>query len=133
MVEHLYSLGGTCTLHGWNICNLLVDERDDLVPMQCTGNVGCFPRGKRAVIVCCYTGFLFYSCVQCFRLSGWETNFFLVLWTGFEPLVFGSRINALPIQPPCLYINGKPQWGTADAEIKNPPGGSQGLSKVPSF
>ena len=26
-----------------------------------------------------------------------------------------------------------PQWGTADAEIKNPPGGSQGLSKVPSF
>ena len=27
----------------------------------------------------------------------------------------------------------QPQWGTADAEIKNPPGGSQGLSKVPSF
>ena len=27
----------------------------------------------------------------------------------------------------------KPQWGTADAEIKNPPGGRQGLSKVPSF
>ena len=27
----------------------------------------------------------------------------------------------------------KPQWGTADAEIKNPTGGSQGLSKVPSF
>ena len=26
-----------------------------------------------------------------------------------------------------------PQWGTADAEIKNPPSGSQGLSKVPSF
>ena len=26
-----------------------------------------------------------------------------------------------------------PQWGTADAKIKNPPGGSQGLSKVPSF
>ena len=25
-----------------------------------------------------------------------------------------------------------PQWGTADAEIKYPPGGSQGLSKVPS-
>ena len=27
----------------------------------------------------------------------------------------------------------EPQWGTADAEIKNPPDGSQGLSKVPSF
>ena len=27
----------------------------------------------------------------------------------------------------------KPQWGTAGAEIKNPPGGSQGLAKVPSF
>ena len=26
-----------------------------------------------------------------------------------------------------------PQWGTADAKSKNPPGGSQGLSKVPSF
>ena len=26
-----------------------------------------------------------------------------------------------------------PQWGTADGEIKNPPGGNRGLSKVPSF
>ena len=26
-----------------------------------------------------------------------------------------------------------PQWGTVDAEIKNPPGGSHGLSKVPFF
>ena len=26
-----------------------------------------------------------------------------------------------------------PQWGTADAEIKNPPDGSEGLSKVPLF
>ena len=27
-------------------------------------------------------------------------SFFLVLQTGFEPLVFGSRVDALPIEPP---------------------------------
>ena len=31
------------------------------------------------------------------------------------------------------YLECSPQWGTTDAEIKNPLGGSQGLSKVPSF
>ena len=29
-----------------------------------------------------------------------------------------------------MYI---PQWGTVDAKIKNPPGGSPGLSMVPSL
>ena len=31
------------------------------------------------------------------------------------------------------FLPHSPQWGTADAEIKDPPGGNQGLSKVPSF
>ena len=34
----------------------------------------------------------------------------------------------------CSYFAlAAPQWGTAEAEIKNHPGGSTGLSKVPSF
>ena len=34
----------------------------------------------------------------------------------------------------CLYTaQRKMQWGAADTEVKNPPGGSPGLSKVPSF
>ena len=28
------------------------------------------------------------------------SQMFLVLWTGFEPLVFGSRVDALPTEPP---------------------------------
>ena len=33
-----------------------------LVPMQCTGNSGCSPRGKRAVIVRHYPAFVFLAC-----------------------------------------------------------------------
>ena len=32
-----------------------------------------------------------------------------------------------------VYVFSAQQWSTADAEIKDPPGGSPGLSKVPSF
>ena len=35
-----------------------------LVPMQCTGNTGCFPRGKRAAIVRRYPVVVFPR-VQC--------------------------------------------------------------------
>ena len=117
---------------------IVLDHRiiTSLVPMQCTGNSGCFPRGKRAAIGRRSPVFwLCVSCVQCFRDStihrtltrttgsltcvrdhsyacicthgGWarrrrvSTTFLtrqklsqicLVLWTEFEPLVFGSRV-----------------------------------------
>ena len=32
-----------------------------------------------------------------------------------------------------VLFNANPQWDTADAEIKDPPGGSPGLSKVSFF
>ena len=41
-----------------------------------------------------------------------------------SPLVQFFRISIPPAAP---------QWGTADAEIKNPPGGNQRLSNVPSL
>ena len=40
-----------------------------LVPMQCTGNPGGFPGGKRAAIIRCYPAFLPPPCVQCFCVS----------------------------------------------------------------
>ena len=40
------------------------------VPMQCTGNSGCLPQGKRAAIVWHYPAFFFFfPCVQCFHVS----------------------------------------------------------------
>ena len=36
--------------------------------------------------------------------------------------------------PEVIVLSSEAQrWGTADAEIKGPPGGNPGLSKVPSF
>ena len=110
--------------------------------MQCTGNSGCFPQGKRTAMVGRYPGWVFFSCLQCFRVSvihrtldmdcrifnvrtwlflcvcihtgvghtGNESaqhsdleklsQFFLLLRTGFKPLVFGSWVDALPIEAP---------------------------------
>ena len=96
-----------------------------VVPMQCTGNWGCFPRGKRAAIIRRYpffSPFLFpvcfhnppnsdmdygifnvctFLCVRIYMGVGHTDNEsahfdsekltnFLVLQTGFEPLVMES-------------------------------------------
>ena len=45
-------------------------------------------------------------------------------------LLSGSSLYTDPAQPRELVV--VLQWGTSDAKIKNPPGGSQELSKVPS-
>ena len=53
-------------------------------------------------------------------------------WSSFAPL----RRWTVPYQVGWtvgLLCMDSSQWGTADAEIKKPPCGSQGLSKVPSF
>ena len=62
--------------------------------------------------------------------------------TSSHQTILSKWVHLFETLPPLCYINLyyiidrsiplTPQWGTADAEIKNPPGGSQGLSKVPS-
>ena len=48
-----------------------------LLPMQCTGNLGCFPRWKRAAIVRCYPAFFLlfflYAVFLCFHTTGYES------------------------------------------------------------
>ena len=77
-----------------------------LFSMHCTGNSDNFPEGKRAAIVRRYPTFvLFFSpCVLCFYVSVIYiesaehfdseklSQCYWVLRTGFEPLVFGSRV-----------------------------------------
>ena len=92
-----------------------------------------FPRGKRAALVRRYpavASFSLCAVFSCFhnppnsdidyRVFNVRTptsehilltrknshNCFLVLWTGFEPLVFGSRVDALPTEPPRHPLSG---------------------------
>ena len=48
---------------------LLIRLDHFLVPMQSTGNLGCFPQGKRAAIVFRRYPFFVCYCVQCFHFS----------------------------------------------------------------
>ena len=64
-----------------------------LSPMQCTGNRGFFPRGKRAAIVWRYPGFISLSPVctvfSCFHTAGCEAYSF----TTYEYGIFNVRTN----------------------------------------
>ena len=72
--------------------------------MQCTGNSGCFPRGKRTAIVRCYPVFWGFSCVQYFRVS------VIQLWT----LTIGSLTCVRSYA--CVYTRG---WGTSTTSRHN--------------
>ena len=63
--------------------------------MQCTGNSGCFPRGKRIAIVRRYPVFWVFSCVQWFRVSVIHRT---LTWTT------GSLTCVLPVQELLVYI-----------------------------
>ena len=75
--------------------------------MQCMGNSGCFPRGKRAAVVRRYPvfGVCFSSCVQYFRVSVIHRT---LTWTTGSLICVRSYA--------CVYTRG---WGTPTRSQRN--------------
>ena len=79
------------------------------------------------LLMLCMLTFLDYvACINCYLTCvGFELvkspEVTLCGWRGYKPSM------------DTIYINSHPRWGNADVEIKDSPGESAGLSKVPSF
>ena len=69
-----------------------------------------------------------WTAVRTCAMSAYMVDVRVPIWTELVPcLVYKLHIIM------CSYLNISQQWGTVDAEIKDPRGVSPGLSMVPSF